>query len=98
MKVAKNVTFIRFFQAAPSSVAAIRRTVQLHLQRGISDGIFIFQYYLMSILSVIRITLFMAILINFNTVISISLSFPFASLLHARRCCVFCKHGETAQE
>ena len=27
-----------YFRAAPSSVAAIRRTIQLHLQRGISDN------------------------------------------------------------
>ena len=98
MKVAKRfVTFIHFFRAAPSSVAAIRRTVQLHLQRGISDGIIIFLYYFMSILSVIRITLFMVILININTAISIFSLFPFVCFLHARRCCVFCKHDETAQ-
>ena len=28
----------------PSLVAAIRRTIQLHLYSGISDGIFIFKY------------------------------------------------------
>ena len=56
------------FRAAPSSVAAIRRTIQLHLQSGISDGWMFFV---------------------FN---------PFASFLHTRRCCVFRKHGETAQD
>ena len=40
----------------------------------------------------------MSIWIYRNINISILVLFPFASFLHARRCCVFRKQGETAQE
>ena len=40
----------------------------------------------------------MSIWIYRNINISILVLSPFASSLHARRCCVFRKHGETAQE
>ena len=51
-----------------------------------------------STLSYICIALFISIWIYRNISISILVLFPFASSLHARRCCVFRKHGETAQE
>ena len=55
-------------------------------------------YCSISTLSYICIALFMSIWIYRNINISILVLFPFASFLHARRCCVFRKHGETAQE
>ena len=55
-------------------------------------------YCFISTLSYICIALFISIWIYRNINISILVLFPFASFLHARRCCVFRKHGETAQE
>ena len=77
--------FSLYFLAAPSSVAAIRRTIQLHLQRGISDNCLYSLIYI-SILYKCYIEYIYADII------------PFASSLHAHRCCVFRKHGEIAQE
>ena len=55
-------------------------------------------YCFISTLSYICIALFMSIWVYRNINISILVLSPFASSLHARRCCVFRKHGETAQE
>ena len=58
----------------------------------------IFPYYCVSILQTICIALFASIRHCLNKKISIISSNPFACFLHARRCCVLRKHGETAQE
>ena len=68
--------FSLYFLAAPSSVAAIRRTIQLHLQRGISDN---------CLYSLIYISILYKCYIEYIYADTI----PFASSLHAHRCCVW---------
>ena len=91
-----NISFFPF-RAAPSSVAAIRRTVQLRLQRGISDGWW-FSMWILSYLISFHVYGICFIYSLFGTYLSFHL-FPFRLVFSIHSVVRWMRRqGETAQE